>query len=370
MKRITKVVLILTAICLISVGAAAALFFMNEDYIRYSFDNPNYKNVDTFEKSLIENITDIEINSQSSDVFIKIIDSDEVTFNLTGYYAEGKYDEEIELSLINKNNKIIVDIVYKKPKILIGFNNQNIDLYVEIPKNYSQNLDLNVHSGKIQSKNLNLNKVEFSTDSGRINFEDVLAKEVLVESKSGSIYGEKIDSEKIDLNSFSGKIDVQKITGEISNIKTTSGNILLNRGNTEKLIVESFSGRIEIENFDSNEAKIKTTSGGIDLDRVNFENSHIESISGSIEGSNSFLNKIKTSSGRIELSGILINKNMDLKSSSGRISIDYLPGSSFNLMFDTNSGRLDKDFEGLIFEGGDKDVLVQTNSGSLSVNRF
>jgi DUF4097 and DUF4098 domain-containing protein YvlB len=350
MKTIGKVTLVLSVICIISFGLAAGLFFLEEDYIRYSFDNSSVQ-INDLEKSLIEGITEIEVNSQSTDSIVEVIDSEEVVFNLTGDYTKGKYTEDIELSLNKEGGKIIVDVVYKKPRMIFGFNNQDLDLYVGIPENYSGDLKLKVHSGEIEIPTLKIGNLVLESNSGKINFEDVDSNSVEVKSNSGSIYGTNVKSEVVELIVSSGSIDISQ-------------------GKSDVFLATANSGKIEINNFTGEEARISTSSGGIDLDNLNFNELNVQASSGKIEIENSFVSSASTSSGGINLEGILIDRDLNLKSSSGRVSVNYLDRSSFILETEIGSGSLHKDFEGLIFEEGDNNVFVQTGPGSVYLNRF
>jgi len=309
MKTIGKFVIILAIICIVSWGIATALFF--SVYGDYAINNPKYyKQASSFEQTNATGIEKISINSASEDILVNVIERGNVTFNLTGYYNYGKYDNPPKLLLEKNGNEVIVRVFYEKPINLIGISSQDMKVYVNIPKNYSGDISVLSASGDVELNKINLNNLEATSASGNINLENIKVKN------------------KAKINAVSGDINIISLSSKESRI-------------------ESISGEINLEDARANRIDLSSVSG--EINTINSEN----------------ISSITTTSGEIEIENYSIKEDLNIESVSGEIELDLAEDSSIDLDFKSTSGDLENDF-GKVY-GGENKVNVKTNSGDLRV---
>ncbi len=132
------------------------------------------------------------------------------------------------------------------------------------------------------------------------------------------------------------------------------------------LSLDSVSGNVEVSDLDLDQFEITLVSGNMLISNSKFSESEFDSVSGkiTIDNSNS-IDSLSSVSGRIEIIGYEISKDLDIETVSGDIKLDLLKGSSVEVNFDSVSGDLKNDF-GTINDG-DYKINVDSVSGYLSV---
>lgn len=141
----------------------------------------------------IFNASDIEtikVNSVSTDVYIKSVDSEVISFELKGYGIEEN------LVVERKGDILISSVIY--PFKSIFFRNSNLKLIINIPKSYKKELLIEVVSGEVLLKDLNLENCIFETVSGDIELENVLCQKSKIETGSGRV----IETKEVEVNNM------------------------------------------------------------------------------------------------------------------------------------------------------------------------
>lgn len=227
----------------------------------------------------------------------------------------------------------------------------------------------------------------FSSIADRCKVELSIPKEYTFENidistSSGKISIENLKSEDFEISSTSGEIYIKNVYAEDDcQIDTTSGSLNIDNISADGLEISSTSGSINIENCEAVEAKFKSTSGSIKLN--NFDGEYLESDTTS--GSQKYLNcfcdyfNIESTSGSITLElteAPLASSSID--STSGSVKL-YIPKEKgFDLIYETNSGSLNDNFNDNKFSprheyrnsyfGGGPEIKVETSSGSLEID--
>lgn len=152
---------------------------------------------------------------------------------------------------------------------------------------------------------------------------------ILARNISGSLNMDNFKLSEIDIKVTSGSIDIKNIEAERGTIKNTSGRIDLTNIAIEEFDVKNTSGRIDIGNF-TGSIRARNTSGKISIST--------DKIVGDID--------IKSTSGRVTLSVAdkKLNSNLYLKSTSGRVKCDFpitISGDVSNKKIEGQSGDPD-----------------------------
>ncbi len=321
MRTIGIVSIVLAVICVISFGIAIAL---GPVMLFQGFES---QNVNQFEKISSSGVNELKLNLLDSELKIYPIEGNEFEFTLTGTYAKNEYNKSVELSVEKTGDILDVTVIYPDWLVLI---NRNLYLAVGVPKGYSGTFSIITASGDVDIRNLDATEFKITSASGEVDIENI------------------------------------KASGEAS-VKTASGDIDIKEFNSDNLIIESISGEVNCENvYSAEEFNLKTTSGDIAIKNLLTDYSKFKTISGEIYIENSKkINSIITTSGDIDIKNLEIDNELNIKTISGEIYLDFVEGSLINLEFDSVSGDLENEF-GNIY-GGENKVYVKTTSGDLKV---
>lgn len=143
------------------------------------------------------------------------------------------------------------------------------------------------------------------------------------------------------------------------------------------IAVDSVSSDIEISGVElSRSLKVNSTSGELTVQNVSTESLECDSISGKIyfEGTcHGF--EADTTSGNIEAVFTSLPKEFEADTVSGSVYLTMPAGASFELEFDTVSGRMDSDFELRVHDdeyiagSGGAEINVSTTSGDCIIRK-
>ena len=243
MKTIAKTVIILASLFLVSSILGAILFF-NEYPVDRNFNNLNYLEINESEKITIEEINEIRINLLNEDISIESYSEETLDLKLTGHYST-RYSESPGI-IYNKAGGILTITINKSKDKIIGFNSENINLYVKIPKNYSGDLEIKTVSGDSEIKGIKIDKLK-------------------LESVSGDIYINNLENNYAEYKSVSGDIEI--INSKRTNkIKTISGDIeMINQEIENNLDINTVSGDIDLNLFENSNINLDFSSTSGDL---------------------------------------------------------------------------------------------------------
>lgn len=299
---------------------------------------------------------------------------EEIIKKVEKLYIEGKISEEVKDKLL-KEIEDLNKIKYEE-KFKINYKNIEINLIFE---------DIEIE-GSDEVSNIIFEK-------GREGFEvEEDDNNLIINSKSRGlhidIFGFKFGSDiytenakiilplnsNLIINNISGNIDVKKIIGDIK-LKTVSGDIRI-KDIEGKIDCYAISGDIKAKNI-KGEFNIISKSGDINIDDIE-EEGVIKTYSGNIEIKDGNFKKIflSTFSGNQELDNVNINDSMEIKNTSGEVSLN-LSTKDIKILIENKTGAGRINYEGRItkigrgeisFGDGSKKLFIKTTSGDININ--
>ena len=262
--------------------------------------NQDKFSIDQTETAGISGKNEISIRSVSSQIDVKETTDDEITAHLYGDYYSNRGEIELEVTDTGDTVKIAV----KYPKGNTGISISDLKLEVSIPKDYEGDLSVSSVSGTlyISCESMELDKVNFSTTSGRINFEPISTSSLDVGSVSGRIEG-ALTSGKLNAGGTSSSIAISGLTAE-SKVSTVSGKITVDVEYYDDLDLSSTSGRVEINLKTEGDFYVdySTTSGSFECDiPLMVESQKRSGFEGYLGDSNAPKFKVHTVSGSLHI---------------------------------------------------------------------
>lgn len=184
--------------------------------------------------------------------------------------------------------------------------------------------DVDIHFNPTDSNSI---KVVFSGEVASTNKEMVPELSISEESSKLSI---KVNRKKgwalYYKNNLSLTIDIPKTYAEAISVNSSSADVKLKNINVNNFVFKSDSGNINLDNITINDVSVETSSGRVAI--TNFSgNVNVESNSGDV---------------RIEYKHF--NNNVDIKVNSGDTKLVIPENSAFNIVANTNKGKLSNSF--------------------------
>jgi len=326
---------------IIAIGLVLVLIYaISQGSNGFSFEQSNASLVNTQNISLDE-ITSINISYQSDDIIFYTSDTDEIILK---EYMNFTPDKNELASITTSGSEITIEGRRQNFQIFeFGMFTRNCRAELYLPAEYSNKLTVTTSSGNIDS-DLTFTLSEFAATSS-----------------SGDIKMNEVNAASINATTSSGNITVQVAEGK-RQFSSTSGDIKILGGHGDSNSTSS-SGNITIENA-SGYIEADSSSGNI-------------KINNSLGGGN-----LKTSSGNIKLELTDVTDNIDIKASSGDVSVMLPSTTSFDFTSETSSGDIRTFFDeklsynkkgneasGSIGDNPDLSIHINTSSGNISINK-
>ncbi|MDF2698565.1 MAG: hypothetical protein K0Q49_121 [Haloplasmataceae bacterium] len=191
----------------------------------------------------IENVTEINIETTTTDINFINTDNNEIKINLVGSLNGLFYKIDNELVTSIDDNKLDIKAL-----------TQTIGLFV-----FSSELELNIYLPVNYS-----NKIHINTATGDINLSERNFAELGIYSTTGDVYLKTITTDKGNLTTTTGDIDANFLSGNYD-IKSTTGDIDVSVEETFELNISTTTGDVFLQNIDNSSVKIETTTGDISL---------------------------------------------------------------------------------------------------------
>jgi len=364
--NIKKIVVMLTAVMILSFSAAAIIFIATGG-INKSFISMNPKNSQTYsineeKANKVKDIKEIYVDNSFPDINVKVENTDEVKAHLYGKMTSN-FKPKLETKV--EGNKLIIKSSSESHFGFMNFSG-NLNLDITIPSSYNSSIEINSASGKVTTLSpLKLSDFKIHLASGDTNLKDLTAEDLTVKSSSGVITGGNVSSKNTHFESTSGNIKLKSLTTEDIIISSSSGVINGETITSKKASIKSTSGDIIFKNLTSDNLAISSSSGSIKGDTVNSKDTLLSSTSGDMKLS-TFKGNIdqKTSSGKVLITYSEFNNNVKLSSTSGDITLNLPKDSQFKLNAETTSGDINCSFPITIQEKSKKDNLLIGTVGS------
>jgi DUF4097 and DUF4098 domain-containing protein YvlB len=180
------------------------------------------------------------------------------------------------------------------------------------------------------------------------------SKTLDVKVTSGAVTTESFNLENFRMNASSGKFTADTIKAAVVSIQSTAGAIDVKSINAEQLAITTQSGNITTGQCAVREAVVEATSGNIVL----------AGVTGNIN--------LKTSSGKVTLSyPTFDNYKLKVGTTSGSVALELPASAGFLLDAQSNSGKIQSDFSVDNAEGANKKgatAQVGIGTGQITVN--
>lgn len=219
-------------------------------------NNDEYHNVDIDEHSDIslDDVEEIFLNCTTANINIIDTDKGNIEVYLVGHTYVKSNDYAPRLEINKLNGKIEINEVTDNNSTGLINIDQELNIEMKIPKNYTNKLYINNFLGdiNISSSNELIQYLSVDCEEGNICIKNICPKEVVVINKEGNTEIQNIGGE-INVDSYLGDIKVRnlKANGNIY-LKANKGDVeteLLK--NTYKVIAKSSKGKVKVENHKS-----------------------------------------------------------------------------------------------------------------------
>lgn len=255
---------------------------------------------------------------------------------------------------------------------------------------------LSSNSGDMEVKGLYADTIQISRSSGSLDAAGLYGQEITISANSGDLNAENLEAGKITISASSGTVELDSLKGETIEVNTNSGDISIKsaQGNvtlhsssgyqdmeyiTGNVNMTSNSGDQEIHNLEgdltmtssSGELTAETVKGVLKLDSQSGDQ-EIRALT----GSGSFC----ASSGTVTIGMDVMNGDMQIKTTSGNVSLTVPHETGFHFRANTNSGDIETWFddvvsynkkgnsaEGNIGEDTGYKVTIECSSGDVEV---
>lgn len=195
------------------------------------------------------------------------------------------------------------------------------------------------------------------------------------------VYIPKEYTKDISIKMLSGNVKMDFLNLANFTLDTSSGKLEAERINAEKISITSSSGGINIKSIDTKDFKMLGKSSAITIDECIAKKAEMETSSGNITLKNSIGDfSLKSSSGKVLVDyKNFDDQNINIESSSGSVTLELPSSAEFLIEAKTSSGKIQSDFQ--INENGSTDkkkldgkvgtknnkVILQTSSGSIKI---
>ncbi len=158
--------------------------------------------------------------------------------------------------------------------------------------------------------------------------------------------------------------------------------IYIPRDYRDNVIIDAVSAEVDISNLDINNFQCKTVSGDLRIESLGSDNLTLKTTSGDVNLMD-FTGNLKADSvsGDIDVRYRVFDNNIDVKTISGKVTIDLPQNAEFYLKTNTVSGEVVTKFPITIIsfnkmnqlEGtvgtGDNSIIIDTVSGDIYINK-
>lgn len=215
----------------------------------FKFEEINFDNLSTnlVEEKEINDIKDLDINTDSADIIIEGRETDTIKVEL---YSNNANDYEI-----TDGDVIKVVLKEKKRGFFFGRKMPNVKIY--LPKSYSNNIKTNSNAGDTNIKGIKDASINIKSDVGDLKVDEIAKANIT--SRVGDIKIKKVNELVVDGNI--GDVEVGEVNMIIS--KTDTGDVDIKTINNS-LDINSKTGDIKIESVNLKEnSLIKSNTGDI-----------------------------------------------------------------------------------------------------------
>lgn len=221
---------------------------------RMNFVEQNRK----FSAADIDNIkTDITNRS------IEVVPTNDDTISIS-YYTSDKYD--ITCEQVGST----VELMHNPKIYVLGFLNFDFSpeaykVYINVPVEYMGSLNLKTSNAKIAIEDfVKLSDVKVKSTNGKIEINDITAKNVDVKTTNGKILISDTTSEsRVSAHTTNGAATFSGCSAKGIDITTTNGTITITKSVADDIRANSTNAKITVEHIESSSIDLITSNGAI-----------------------------------------------------------------------------------------------------------
>ncbi len=333
----SKAVLIIGVFTFVSLSLSA-LFALSVGEETLSEQSREYSRM-LFEKLGLENIDDLDVRVENTDVEIKPSPDGKLGVK-ADIWTMFRKNERIHFEI--KNNRLTLRIDKNKPSGLsINTGRQKEFLEIFIPPGRLESLSVRSSSGDIELAGSAFGNLRLETRSGDIDLKGFSADDFSLQTESGSAVLKEIKAGSLRVDSVSGDLSLEDIAVENGALLTT------------------VSGSQDAERLSARSLKATSKSGDIGLIDLSVgEDLNVESVSGDCRAS-----------AKEPVKGI------EAQSVSGDIDLRLSPDQRALLCHATVSGKLNNTHPAISAnsaadEGAGSSISIRTVSGDATIGTY
>jgi len=192
------------------------------------------------------------------------------------------------------------------------------------------------------------------------------------------VYIPKTYTKNLSIKMLSGAVKMDSFNLANFSLDTLSGKLKAEKINAEEISITSSSGDINIKSVDTKDFKMVGKSSAININECTAKKAEMETSSGSITLKNSIGDfKLKSSSGKVLVDyKNFEDQNVNIETSSGSVTLELPETAEFMIEAKTSSGNFKSDFAIKITDKKDingrigtkkNEIMLQTSSGSIKI---
>ena len=265
--------------------------------------------------------SDIDVDSQTGNIRFHDAGRDKARVVWSG-------SNIMKLSAGTRGSTLKITEKYRLPWFLrIGVISEKSEIDIYLPRQDYKKVSIESDSGDIYvPSGFSFSEAEIETDTGSIEFQADISKNLKIESDTGQIRCSNSRAETLEINSDTGAIHITDVrTAKDFKAKTDTGKISLTNVRSEELSAKSDTGSLSLTNVViSDFMKLETDTGSISLDRCDAGKMEIESDTGSVTGTllTEKIFTVRSSTGRVVVPESTFGGECKIKTDTGNITIE------------------------------------------------
>ncbi len=288
----------------------------------------------------LDAVSELEFDFSSMDITVYLTKEEELRVKLLANHD--LQPEELFASSVENGKVLVKSKQYHSFFRLFSFGAfKKLEVY--LPERYSENLNL-------------------KTSSGNITLPEALAlKSLKLHLSSGDLRGGDVNAEEFNLGVTSGNIRLNTLTSARYEMRISSGDTVVEAVAGTGSIGSS-SGNIRVGSVSGGEQDISTTSGNIRVDQF------------------AGYGEIGTQSGTVRIDSALPQGDMDVRVTSGTVSIELVKEAAVKIEASVTSGDIDCDIPlsydksgkhatGQVGENPTAALSIRTTSGEVRISQ-
>ena len=320
--KLKKIVLALSAVCILSFGAAALLLHSVQSFADSGNSIVNVKMNATGDLNQVDQIE--VLNKTAADVRIIVSGTDNVSAHLYGKVSGNVEMKQPRLTIRKKGSTQTITASWNKNWQNRAWFNVHyrceMKLDITVPENYRGAVSVVTASGDVHTEAFHGKSLEIKTSSGDVSFTDYSGKLCKISTASGDVIGKNIQADRCSASTASGDITVKDSRLVEFRARTASGDISVRSLKIDKFSTQSASGDIVLFELTGKTLSSSSASGELSVSGISGDNLSFSTTSGDVR-----LRKV--------------TGNLEASSTSGDIKADVLSFPKF-IKLSTTSGDI------------------------------